>query len=127
MPGWARLNSRDAAIAGPGRCDIPGGWYTRLRMTLDDLEAAVRAGTPLPVLAPPLVRALWHDATGDWEEAHRLAQDVEGEDGAWVHAYLHRKEGDQSNAGYWYRRANKPHASGPLDAEWRAIAAALLR
>jgi hypothetical protein len=96
-------------------------------MTLDDLEAAVRAGTPLPALAPPLVRALWHDATGDWEEAHRLAQDVEGEDGAWVHAYLHRKEGDQSNAGYWYRQANRPHASGPLDAEWRAIAAALLR
>lgn len=95
-------------------------------MTLDDLEAAVRAGTPLPVLAPPLVRALWHDARGDWEEAHRLAQDVQGDDGAWVHAYLHRKEGDHGNAGYWYRRAGKPHESGSLDAEWRAIAAALL-
>lgn len=113
-------------MVGSGR-DNQGGWYTRLRMTLDDLDAAVRAGTPLPALAPPLVRALWHDATGDWEEAHRLAQDVHGEDGAWVHAYLHRKEGDDSNAGYWYHRAGKPHASGPLDAEWRAIATALLR
>jgi hypothetical protein len=96
-------------------------------MTLDDLEAAVRSGTPMPALAPPLVQALWHDATGNWEEAHRLAQDVQGEDGAWVHAYLHRKEGDQSNAGYWYRRAGKRHETGPLDAEWRAIASALLR
>src|SRR5215510_10619022 len=101
------------------RRDIPGGWYTRLRMTLDDLVAAVRARTPLPAAAPTLVRALWHDATGDWEGAHRLAQDEQGEDGAWVHAYLHRKEGDHANAGYWYRRAGRPHASGSLEAEWR--------
>ena len=125
LPG-GRIRGGRPSVPGNGR-DIKGGWYTRLRMTLDDLEAAVRAGTPLPALAPPLVRALWHDATGDWEEAHRLAQDVQGEDGAWVHAYLHRKEGDQSNAGYWYRRAGKPHATASLDAEWRAIASALLR
>jgi hypothetical protein len=96
-------------------------------MTLDDLDAAVQARTPLPPTAPPLVRALWHDATGNWEEAHRLAQDVQGEAGAWVHAYLHRKEGDHSNAGYWYDRAGKPHALGSLDAEWREIAAVLVR
>ena len=57
-----------------------------------------------------LVRALWHDATGDWDGAHRVAQDVETPEGAWVHAYLHRKEGDIGNAGYWYRRAGKPAA-----------------
>jgi hypothetical protein len=96
-------------------------------MTLDDLDAAVRSGRPLPDGTPALVRALWHDATGDWHQAHRVAQDVETADGAWVHAYLHRKEGDLGNAGYWYRRAGRPAASGPLDDEWRAIAAALLR
>lgn len=96
-------------------------------MTLTDLDAAVRSSTALPASAPPLVRALWHDATGDWEAAHQVAQDVETADGAWVHAYLHRKEGDDGNAGYWYRRAGKPVARGPLEDEWRAIAAALLR
>ena len=95
-------------------------------MTLADLAAAVRSFTALPASAPPLLRALWHDATGDWEDAHTLAQDVESPDGAWVHAYLHRKEGDVSNAAYWYRRAGKPVVSVPLDAEWDAIAAALL-
>ena len=72
-----------------------------------------------------LVRALWHDATGDWDGAHRVAQDIETPEGAWVHAYLHRKEGDLVNAGYWYRRACKPVADGALAAEWRAILRAL--
>jgi hypothetical protein len=95
-------------------------------MTLDDLDAAVRSRRPLPDDTAPLVRALWHDATGDWDQAHRVAQDIETPDGAWVHAYLHRKEGDVGNAGYWYRRAGRPAASGALDDEWRAIALALL-
>jgi hypothetical protein len=95
-------------------------------MTLDDLRAAVDRGTPLGDETPALIRALWHDATGDWEGAHRVAQDVDTADGAWVHAYLHRKEGDIGNAGYWYRRAGKPAASGSLELEWQAIAAALL-
>jgi hypothetical protein len=95
-------------------------------MTFDELRAAVERGTPLPDDAPVLARALWHDATGDWDGAHRVAQDVETPEGARVHAYLHRKEGDAGNAGYWYRRAGKPAASGSLDAEWRAIATALL-
>jgi hypothetical protein len=95
-------------------------------MTFAALEAAVRSRTTPPASAAALARALWHDAVGDWDEAHRLAQDVESPDGAWVHAYLHRKEGDVGNAGYWYRRAGKPPASGSLDDEWRAIATALL-
>ena len=82
--------------------------------------------TPLPADAPALVRALWHDATGDWEGAHRVAQDIDTPEGAWVHAYLHRKEGDIGNAGYWYRRAGKPAASGSLAAARQAIAEALL-
>jgi hypothetical protein len=96
-------------------------------MTFEELRDAVERKTALPAAAAPLVRALWHDATGDWEGAHRVAQDVETADGAWVHAYLHRKEGDVGNAGYWYRRAGRPVATGSLDDEWRAIATALLR
>ena len=85
------------------------------------------AGTSPPAgLAPP-VAALWQAAKGDWDGAHRLVQDESSNDAAWVHAYLHRVEGDLGNAGYWYRRAGKPVAKGSLDEEWGAIAAALLR
>jgi hypothetical protein len=80
--------------------------------------------------APPGARgallALWHDARGDWAKAHELAQGDDTPDGAWVHAYLHRREGDLGNAGYWYRRAGRPVAKSGLDAEWSEIAAALL-
>lgn len=75
---------------------------------------------------PPLLHALWHDAHGDWARAHQIAQDIEDPDAAWVHAFLHRKEGDPANAAYWYRRAGKPVFTGPLEAEWNSIADALL-
>lgn len=73
-------------------------------------------------------RALWHDARGDWEAAHNCAQDDATRDGSWVHAYLHRKEGDLGNAGYWYARAGRrpPERSVTLAAEWESIARALL-
>jgi len=81
--------------------------------------------------APPgglgrALEALWHAARGDWDGAHRLAQAQKDTAGDWVHAYLHRVEGDEGNAGYWYRRAGKPHATGPLEREWDEIVAALL-
>jgi hypothetical protein len=79
-----------------------------------------------PAELPPLLRALWHAAKDQWEEAHRIAQDDESADGAWVHAHLHRIEGDEANAGYWYGRAGRPHCHGSLDDEWAEIAAALL-
>jgi hypothetical protein len=79
-----------------------------------------------PAGLAPAVEALWWDAKGDWKRAHRLAQMQDDGDGAWVHAYLHRKEGDQSNARYWYRKAGKAPATIPLAEEWRAIARALL-
>jgi hypothetical protein len=94
-------------------------------LTLTDFKATLTAEKPPGTLAAPLV-ALWHDARGDWDGAHRVAQDIESTDGAWIHAYLHRKEGDASNAAYWYRRAGKPVADGPLDREWEAIVSALL-
>lgn len=73
-------------------------------------------------------QALWHDARGDWEAAHGCAQDDASRDGSWVHAYLHRKEGDLGNAGYWYSRAGRgtPERSVTLEAEWTDIARALL-
>jgi hypothetical protein len=74
---------------------------------------------------PPLLAALWWDARGDWTRAHECAQSVEDADGAWVHAYLHRKEGDLGNADYWYRRAGRRRPTMTLDAEWAEIAVAL--
>ena len=70
--------------------------------------------------------ALWWDGRGDWERAHEVAQAIENADGAWVHAYLHRKEGDTANAAYWYRRAGRPVATGELRAEWERMMAELL-
>ena len=69
---------------------------------------------------------LWWDAKGDWTRAHESAQQDEGPAGAWVHAYLHRKEGDSSNAAYWYQRAGKSPCRSSLQDEWTAIADALL-
>ena len=69
---------------------------------------------------------LWWDAKGDWTRAHESAQQDEGPSGAWVHAYLHRKEGDSSNAVYWYRRAGKSLATNSLEDEWLEIAGSLL-
>jgi hypothetical protein len=70
--------------------------------------------------------ALWWAGKEDWETAHRIVMDEGGADCAWVHAYLHRAEGDLDNAGYWYRQAQRKAATGCLEAEWVAIAAALL-
>jgi len=95
-------------------------------MTYDDFEAAVTARDPLPDDVAPAVRALWSDGTGDWSGAHGLLQDDESSEAAWVHAYLHRKEGDADNARYWYRRAGRPEATGALEDEWKAIARALV-
>jgi hypothetical protein len=94
-------------------------------MTLDAFTATLKDAAPPGGLSPALL-ALWHDGHGKWDEAHRVAQDIDDQTGAWVHAYLHRKEGDISNAGYWYRRAGRPAAGGSLDQEWQAIVAALL-
>ncbi len=93
-------------------------------MTLDQFKASLTADTPPDVA--PLLRALWHDAHGNWDTAHEIAQGVDDESGAWVHAYLHRREGDLSNAGYWYRQAGKPAATDSLENEWNRIATALL-
>jgi hypothetical protein len=94
-------------------------------MSFADFQKSLAAATPPPGLSEPL-RALWLDARGDWDGAHAAAQAAGGPEGAWVHAYLHRKEGDEMNAGYWYARARRPVASESLAAEWATIARALL-
>jgi hypothetical protein len=78
-------------------------------------------------LARAALAGLWWDAKGDWTRAHESAQQDEGFSGAWVHAYLHRKEGDDSNAEYWYRRASKTPSRASLEREWTEIAESLLR
>jgi hypothetical protein len=95
-------------------------------MTIDEFKTTLSASTPPAGLIPVLV-ALWHDGHGDWNAAHEVAQDVPDPDGAWLHAYLHRKEGDASNAAYWYKRAGKSAFKGSLDAEWAEIVTAFLR
>jgi hypothetical protein len=94
-------------------------------VTPSGLKNTLTKSAPPPGLAPPL-QALWWAAKGDWDTAHHLVQDESGRDAAWVHAYLHRVEGDRANAGYWYRQAGRPMAEGTFDAEWDAIARALL-
>ncbi|QAU46658.1 hypothetical protein [Bradyrhizobium guangzhouense] len=87
--------------------------------------ASLDGAAPAPELNAPL-RGLWWAAKGDWDQAHKIVQDDEGRDAAWVHAYLHRVEGDLGNAGYWYRRAGQVAAKDSLEAEWQRISAALL-
>ena len=94
------------------------------RMTIEQFRRSLSDAQP-PDLAP-LLQALWHDAGGDWERAHAITQDIDDDSASWVHAYLHRKEGDPGNAAYWYRRARKPVATDPLDDEWARIVLALL-
>lgn len=96
-------------------------------MSFEELQQSIARGAAPPAGMSLALQALWHDAKGDWARAHDCAQDDHSRDGSWVHAYLHRKEGDAGNAGYWYARAGRtsPASSVTLDAEWAAIARAL--
>ena len=93
--------------------------------SLAGFKATLDAVQPPSGLTPAL-EALWWDAKENWDKAHDRAMTVEGPDGALVHAYLHRKEGDPDNAAYWYGRAGRTPFAGSLDAEWQAIVADLL-
>lgn len=94
-------------------------------MTLDEFRQSLTAAGPPTGLSHALT-GLWWDGKGDWNRAHEAAQQDEGIAGSWVHAYLHRKEGDHGNAAYWYSRAGKPVCREALDAEWLSILGALL-
>lgn len=95
-------------------------------MTLEDFRNSLAAEQPPSELSLALA-GLWWDAKGDWTRAHESAQQDEGTAGSWVHAYLHRKEGNPSNAAYWYRRAGKATSREPFEQEWRNIVGNLLK
>jgi hypothetical protein len=89
-------------------------------MTIAEFEATGSAKFEGALLA------LWWDRKGEWERAHEVAQEAPGADGAWVHAYLHRKEGDLGNAAYWYRQAGRSVATGDFRREWERIVGEML-
>ena len=67
------------------------------------------------------LKSLWEDGKNNWEGAHEIIQDIENENGSWIHAYLHRKEGDNGNASYWYHKAGKKMPNISLDEEWKSL------
>ncbi|ACB73376.1 hypothetical protein [Opitutus terrae] len=97
-------------------------------MSFAEFAASVACDAAPPEGLSAALQALWHDHHGDWAQAHALAQEDRSEDGALVHAYLHREEGDRANAGYWYERAgrSRPVDEVTLAAEWEQIARELL-
>jgi len=94
-------------------------------MNREEFRSSVSEASPPDTLSP-LLQAMWHQAKGNWEMAHKIAQDQKSADGNWVHAFLHRDEGDLPNAAYWYRRAEKPVASGSIEDEWQQLVDAFL-
>lgn len=93
-------------------------------VSIEDFLGAIERDDAAP--ADPALRALWLDARGEWDLAHKCVDQLSTPGAMWVHAYLHRKEGDAWNADYWYRRAGRPPHRGTLGEEWREIAEALL-
>jgi len=95
-------------------------------MDIASFRGSLKNDAPPTELSAAL-EALWWDGKDDWDKAHEAAQRDEGPDGSWVHGYLHRKQGDLSNAKYWYRRAGRANGYGDSDREWELIVGALLR
>ncbi|SFH38227.1 hypothetical protein [Pontibacter chinhatensis] len=94
-------------------------------MNLTTFKASLSDTTPPPA-ANVYLQALWHEAKGNWDKAHELIQDLPDKNAAWIHAYLHRQEGDTWNADYWYRRAGRKRLQQTLAEEWESITSALL-
>lgn len=94
-------------------------------MTIIEFKDSLSKQQPPENLSQNLI-ALWHDARGDWDKAHDIVQLTSGYDGDWIHAYLHRKEGDLSNASYWYARIGRSKTEKPLEEEWEELANHLL-
>jgi hypothetical protein len=94
-------------------------------MTTEDFRNSLAGAHPPPGLDPPLT-ALWYAGKGYWGKAHAIAQDIPTREGSWVHAWLHRQEGDQGNAHYWYNRAGRKMPQLQLEEEWTEIVRAML-
>ena len=89
-------------------------------MTFDEFISSLSSAQP-PQNIPDMLLALWYDGKNDWDGSHNIAQEIEDKNGLWVHAYLHRKEGDLSNARYWYSRAGKSEPDMSLKQEWESL------
>ena len=94
-------------------------------MTLEEFKSLCQK-EKFPVGMNRLLEALWYDARGDWDTAHLIVQEIPEPDGSWVHAYLHRQEGDLANAAYWYSQAGKHKPDISLQNEWEQLVSALL-
>jgi hypothetical protein len=94
-------------------------------ITTKEFVASASRGDLPDGLSSPL-EALWHEVRGEWQRAHEIVQAESSVEAAWVHAYLHRKEGDLANAGYWYRRAKRQIPAAEVEDEWRAIVATFI-
>ena len=97
----------------------------KISMTPAAFKQSLKGKTP-PARASEALQAMWWAANENWDKAHRIVMNGHDQDCAWVHAYLHRVEGDLGNAGYWYRRAAKPAAKDSLEAEWERIVSTLI-
>ena len=93
--------------------------------SLEQFKQSLSGSSP-PAEVSPYLQSMWYDAKGDWNKAHSVIQNIEDKKAAWVHAYLHRKEGDIGNADYWYRRAGKSRPGDSLENEWQNIVMAFL-
>ena len=94
-------------------------------MNLNSFKSSLELNKPPDTLSPYLI-SLWYDAKGNWEQAHQIIQEIEDRNASWIHAYLHRKEGDHSNANYWYHRAGKKMPECSLSEEWEGIVSLLI-
>jgi len=94
-------------------------------MNFAAFQSSLTASHP-PAGLNTYLQSLWYDGKGDWEQAHNIAQDIPTREGSWVHAYLHRKEGDNWNANYWYNRAGRSMPDTTLEQEWKEMVRALL-
>ncbi|MEO5916358.1 MAG: hypothetical protein ABIS50_19130 [Luteolibacter sp.] len=97
-------------------------------MTAQDLARSAASDASPPAGLSTTARALWFAKAGQWDAAHDLCQEITGSAGSWIHAYLHREEGDHSNAAYWYSRAGKPVPASTMSLadEWLQITGELI-
>lgn len=94
-------------------------------MTLQEFNQSLTNISP-PKELSDLLQAMWYDAKGDWENSHNIAQQIHSKEGSWIHAYLHRKEGDDGNASYWYAKAGKKFPPTSLQDEQEEITRSLI-
>ena len=92
-------------------------------ITAEELARSATTDAAPPAGCNSALRALWLSKAGRWDDAHDACQNIAEPTGAWIHAYLHREEGDHSNAAYWYHRANQPvpPRSLSIEDEWKEM------